>query len=183
MPVRLEDQKRAMDALQKYVFAPDAFAAPSDLYNHLSKQRRGYNFFSGPEDPKIHEQVLSYQTSVLAHIMHPNTLQRISNSELYGNEYSLSLFMTDLNGAIFKADISGTVNSFRQNLQVAYTKGLIGVLFGAVSSRYSAAARSMAIYNLNRIKSLALNTNGNIASRAHKEYLNILITNALKEIK
>ncbi|WP_299668049.1 zinc-dependent metalloprotease [uncultured Polaribacter sp.] len=182
-PVSLEDQKRAMDALKNYVFAPDAFTAPKDLYNYLASQRRGYNFFGGPEDPKIHEQVLSYQTRVLAHIMHPNTLQRISNSELYGNEYKLSSFMTDLNNTMFKSDINGSVNSFRQNLQAAYTKGLIGMISGKTSSRYSVASKSMAIYNLNNIKSWVANNKGDIATKAHKAHLKTLITNALKEIK
>jgi hypothetical protein len=182
-PVSLKDQKRAMDALEAYVFAPDAFTAPNDLYNYLASQRRGYNFFGGPEDPKIHEQVLSYQTRVLAHIMHPNTMQRISNSELYGNDYKLSLFMTDLNNIMFKSDIYGSVNSFRQNLQAAYTKGLISILFGKTSSRYSVASKSMAIYNLNTIKSWIRNKNGDIATKAHKLHLETLITNALKEIK
>ncbi|MGB0880216.1 MAG: zinc-dependent metalloprotease, partial [Polaribacter sp.] len=63
-PVSLEDQKRAMNALKKYVFAPNAFNAPKDLYSFLARQRRGFNFFSGPEDPKIHEQVLNYQQRV-----------------------------------------------------------------------------------------------------------------------
>ena len=182
-PVSLKDQKRAMDALKKYVFAPDAFLAPTDLYNYLASQRRGYNFFRNTEDPKIHEQVLSYQTSVLAHIMHPNTLQRISNSELYGNEYKLSLFMTDLNNIMFKSDIYSSVNSFRQNLQVAYTKALISIIYGSISSRYSVASKSMAIYNLNNIKSWVRNKNGDTATKAHKAHLNKLITNTLKEIK
>jgi hypothetical protein len=182
-PVLLTDQKRAMDALKQYVFAPNAFTAPNDLYNYLASQRRGYNFFEGPEDPKIHEQVLSYQTRVLAHIMHPNTLQRISNSELYGNEYKLSLFMTDLNNTIFKADIYSSVNSFRQNLQAAYTKGLISMIYGKTSSRYSVASKSMAIYNLKTIKSWVRNKNGDIATKAHKVHLETLITNGLKEIK
>ena len=69
-PVSLEDQKRAFNALKKYVFAPDAFTAPKHIYNYLAAQRRGFNFFGGPEDPKIHAQILSYQTRVLAHIMH-----------------------------------------------------------------------------------------------------------------
>ncbi|QTD37152.1 zinc-dependent metalloprotease [Polaribacter batillariae] len=182
-PVSLEDQKRAMDALKKYVFAPDAFTAPKDLYNYLASQRRGYNFFSGPEDPKIHEQILSYQTSVLSHIMHPNTLQRISNSELYGNKYKLSTFMTDLNNTMFKPDIYGSVNSFRQNLQAAYTKGLISMISGKTSSRYTVAAKSMAIYNLNTIKSWVSSNKGDTATKAHKAHLKTLITNALKEIK
>ena len=96
-PVSLEDQKRAFNALKKYILAPDAFSVPKDIYNYLAKQRRGYNFFGGSEDPKIHAQLLGYQTRVLAHIMHPNTLQRLTDSELYGNKYSLSSFMTDLN--------------------------------------------------------------------------------------
>ncbi|QNM87023.1 zinc-dependent metalloprotease [Polaribacter pectinis] len=182
-PVSLEDQKRAMNALEKYVFAPDAFNAPADVYNYLARQRRGYNFFSGTEDPKIHEQVLSYQTRILAHIMHPNTLQRISNSELYGNEYKLSTYMTDLNNAMFKQDIRGSVNSFRQNLQAAYTKGLINIITGKSSSRYPVAAKSMAIYNLKNIKTWVSNNTGDIATKAHKNHLKTLITNTMTEIK
>ncbi|MEE9408627.1 MAG: zinc-dependent metalloprotease [Polaribacter sp.] len=182
-PVSLADQKRAMNALKKYVFAPDAFNTPKDVYNYLARQRRGYNFFSGTEDPKIHEQVLSYQTRVLAHILHPNTLQRISNSELYGNEYKLSSFMTDINNTMFKADINGSVNSFRQNLQAAYTKGLISIISGKASSRYSVASKSMAIYNLKNIKNWVSNNSGDIATKAHKNHLKTLITNTMKEIK
>ena len=182
-PVSLKDQKRAMNALNKYVFAPDAFNAPNDLYNYLAAQRRGFNFFSGPEDPKIHEQVLRYQTRVLAHITHPNTLQRISNSELYGNKYKLATFMTDLNNAIFRRDVRGNINSFRQNLQAAYTKGLIQIITGKSSSRYPIAAKSMAIYNLKNIKSWVSNGTGNIATKAHKNHLKTLITNVMKEIK
>jgi Met-zincin/Domain of unknown function (DUF5117) len=181
-PVSLEDQKRAMKALEKYAFAPNAFSAPKDLYNYLALQRRGYNFFGGPEDPKIHQQVLIYQNNVLRHILHPNTLQRITDSELYGNKYKLSMFMTDLNAAIFKADIYGNVNSFRQNLQISYTNMLIDMLTGKQNSRYTNNAKSMALYNLKQIKNMAA-LNGDISSKAHKQHLRTLIDNALKEIK
>ncbi len=40
----------------------------------------------------------------------------------------------------------------------------------------------MALYNLNRIKTMAAPA-GNISSRAHKQHLRTLINNALKEIK
>lgn len=182
-PVSLEDQKRAMSTLKKYIFAPDAFSTPKEVYNYLARQRRGYDFFSGPEDPKIHEQVLSYQTRVLAHIMHPNTLQRLSNSELYGNEYKLSSFMTDLNNMMFKPDVYGSVNSFRQNLQAVYTTRLISMVSGKASSRFSVAAKSMAIYNLKNIKTWVSNNTGDLATKAHKNHLKTLITNAMKEIK
>lgn len=181
-PVSLEDQKRAMNALAKYCFAPDAYRAPSDLYNHLALQRRGYNFFRAPEDPKIHAQVLAYQRNVLRHILHPNTLQRITDSELYGNKYRLSAFMTDLNNAIFKADIYGNVNSFRQNLQLEYTNALIEGLTGRSSSRYTNNSKSMMLYNLKNIRAMAA-PSGNTASKAHKQHLRTLIDNALKEVK
>ena len=182
-PVSLSDQKRAMEAMKKYIFAPDAFNTPKDVYNFLAKQRRGYNFFGGPEDPKIHEQVLAYQTKVLAHIMHPNTLQRISNSELYGNDYKLSSFMSDINNIMFKPDVYGSINSFRQNLQAVYTKRLIVMISGKASSRFTVAAKSMAIYNLKNIKIWVSNGKGDLATKAHKNHLKILITNAMKEIK
>lgn len=181
-PVSLADQKRAMTALKKYVFAPNAFNTPNDLFNYLAMQRRGFDFMRGPEDPKIHSQVLNYQKNVLNHLLHPNTLQRITDSELYGNQYSLSTFMTDLNDAIFKADIYNNVNSFRQNLQIEYTSRLINMLTGKQSSKFTSASKSMALYNLKRIRAMA-NTSGNTASRAHKQHLRTLIDNALKEIK
>ncbi|GAA3608489.1 zinc-dependent metalloprotease [Flavivirga amylovorans] len=180
-PVSLEDQKRAMSALSKYVFAPNAFNAPNDLYNYLAMQRRGYNFRT-PEDPKIHKQVLGYQKNVLNHILHPNTLQRITDSELYGNAYGMSTFMNDLNRAIFKTDIYSNINSFRQNLQLEYTNMLINMLTGKQNSIYTNNAKSMALYNLKNIKTMASNT-GNVSSRAHKQHLRTLIDNALKEVK
>lgn len=180
-PVSLIDQKRAMNALNKYIFAPNAFDAPNDLYNYLAMQRRGFNFRT-PEDPKIHSQVLGYQKNVLKHLLHYNTLQRITDSELYGNQYKLSTFMTDLNQSIFKQDIYSNVNSFRQNLQLEYTNMLIDILTGKSQDKFTNSAKSMALYNLKAIRTMAT-PSGNIASRAHKQHLRTLIDNALKEIK
>ena len=182
-PVSLEDQKRAMKALEKHIFAPDAFKIPNELYNYLAKQRRGFDFMRGPEDPKIHSLVLSSQKGVLSHLLHANTLQRIVDSELYGNTYTISTFMADLNNAIFKADIyNSNINSFRQNLQLEYTNMLIDILTEKQSSNYPNNVKSMVLYNLKAIKNMASAT-GNTATRAHKEHLRLLINNALEEIK
>ena len=179
-PVSLSDQKRAMNALKNYVFSPNAYRAPENLYNLLAKQRRGFDFFSGPEDPKIHDQVLSYQTRVLAHILHPNTLQRIIDSELYGNQYKLSEFMTDLNDAIFKDDINTDVNTFRQNLQAVYVTRLINMIKGKSSDRFKIPARSMAIHNLSEIGKMLKKPAGNVSSVAHRNHIKLLIGNAFK---
>ena len=63
--------------IQDYVFSPDAFTFPNDIYNYLQLQRRGFGFFGAGEDPKIHETVLANQKSILNHLLHKNTLQRI----------------------------------------------------------------------------------------------------------
>lgn len=186
-PVAYLDQKRAMKALSDYIFTPNAFDTPNELYNYLAFRRRGFNFFRNPEDPKIHSLVLTYQKRILDHILHPNTLQRITDSELYGNTYSLSEFMTDLNTSIFKADVSGSINTFRQNLQLEYVHRLINVLSKSnpksKQPKYTYAAKSMALYNLKRIRSMVSNGTGNKLSKAHKDHLKILINNSIEEIK
>ncbi|WP_143962376.1 zinc-dependent metalloprotease [Litoribacter populi] len=182
-PVSLQDQKRAMNALGKYVFAPDAFNVSNDLYNYLAQQRRGFNFFSGPEDPKIHKQVLNYQKNVLNHLLHTNTLQRISDSELYGNEYKLAAFMNDLTKSVFDEDMNKNVNTFRQNLQLEYVNSLKAMVAGDSSGRYNHLAKSSALYNLNYIKGRVSNGAGDLATKAHKDHIKVLIDNTLKEIK
>ncbi len=181
-PVSLKDQKRAMELVKKHILAPDAFSVPNDLYNYLARQRRGFNFFGGPEDPKIHQQVLGLQRSVLAHLLHYNTLQRIQDSELYGNAYTLSAFTDELTKAVFAADINGTVNSFRQNLQVEYVNSLKGMLIGMTSARYSNAAKAAAVYQLNYIRGRAAVASADLSTQAHKLYLKTTIDNILKEV-
>jgi hypothetical protein len=152
--------------LRDYIFAPNSFKVSNDLYNLLARERRGFDFFSGPEDPKIHDQVLGYQTRVLSHLLHPNTLQRIVDSELYGNTYKLTEYMSDLNDAMFKADKSGDINTFRQNLQATYVTRLIEIVSGKNSSRYKIPVQSMAIYNLEKIMKYVKN------NKSHNNIIN-----------
>ncbi len=182
-PVDLATQKRAMSSLEKYIFAPDAMTFPSEIYANAAQQRRGFNFFSNSEDIKIHDRILRIQVGALNHLLHPNTLQRIVDTKIYGNEYELSNVLEDLTNSIFKSDISGNVNTFRQNLQLAYTQKLIQIVVGKSSERYSNVVQSLAIYYLNEIRKMAKNSAGDISSKAHKNHLVTLIDNALKEIK
>lgn len=182
-PVEYAKQKKAMKALNDYLFAPNANHTPKELYNYLARQRRGFNFFGGPEDPKLHRNVLRNQRNVLRHLLHYNTLQRIVDSELYGNKYTIGEYMTDLNNGIFKADIYGNVSTFRQNLQIEYVNMLVDILTGRSKGRYDNVTRSMVLYNVKNIKRMASNSNGNVITKAHKNHLTTLINNALEEIK
>ena len=176
-PVNYKDQKRAFKALDEYIFSSDNYKIPSKIINYLARQRRGFEFYSGPEDPKIHDLILSNQARILSQLMAPNTLQRLKDSELYGNKYKLSEFMTDLNKSIF-SEIDGNIDSFRQNLQIVYTKRLVDIISSDKGKRYKNHAKSLALLNLNEIME-SINSDGNISSRAHKMHLKSIIEKAL----
>ena len=182
-PVDIATQKKAMKTLTDYIFAPNSFDFGSKLYNYTAAQRRGFNFFRGTEDLKIHSIAMSIQWQAIGQILHPTTLQRIVDTKLYGNEYDISNVFQDLTDGIFKADINGSVSTLRQNLQLTYTKTLIGMLVGPSSKRYTNVPQSHALYFLKKIKKMASNGSGDISTKAHKEHLSTLIDNALKEVK
>ncbi|NQX93160.1 MAG: zinc-dependent metalloprotease, partial [Flavobacteriales bacterium] len=176
-PVSEEDQKAAMAALSKYVFAPDAFQAPSEIFNHMLPQRRGFNHFIVTDDPKLQERYMGIQANCIAHILHPNTTARILNSANYGNTYTLDEVMTDLTDAIFKADLRKKVNVTRQNLQVMYVKRLVKMIQPKSKYRYSAQAMAMA--ELNRIKKMCTSASSpDQLTKAHRAYLIQLINQA-----
>ena len=182
-PVPLKEQKRAMRALDKYIFSPKAIEIQTNFYNYFAKQRRQSDFDEKKtEDPKIHTTMFASQQNILEHLLHPNTLQRMLDSELYGNRYKLVTFMSDLNDIMFKEDINKNINSFRRNLQFYYVKMLIRMVTEINS--LSSTSRSIAYYNLNKIKFLISKYKDycDLASRAHKKYLKTLISNALKKI-
>ena len=180
-PVARAEQKRAMKLIADQLFAPAAWDAPEGLYNLLQPQRRGFNFFGQPEDPKVHQWLLGLQQGTLVHLTHANTLARISNSALYGNAYPLSEMMGDLTAAIFDADARGPVNGFRRNLQVAYVNRLTAMLSPAPTNPYDFQARGQGHAELRKIRRLeAGNTSGDPGTRAHREYLVYLIDKALE---
>ena len=114
-PVPMATQKRAMDVLTKYVFAPNVFDVDAQVYPYLQIQRRGYNQPATGEDYRVTNVLTSLQVNgTLAHILNPATLQRLTNTRLYGNQYSVADVMNDLVKGIFDADMNGNVNVYRQ---------------------------------------------------------------------
>ncbi len=178
-PVRKEKQKAAMNALAKYAFAPDAWNASNNLYNHLMKQRRGFSHFSRNEDPHIHERVLGMQRECLSQLLHANVLMRITDSQLYGNTYKLDEVMTDLTNAIFQADLKSSVNTFRQNIQVEYVEKLISMHDPKL--RYDHISMSMSMSELKRIDGLmASGSSPDGLTKAHREYLRTMIRKVME---
>jgi hypothetical protein len=179
-PVSLAAQRGAMQALAENVFAPEAFNISPELYASLQQQPRYWDFYPKNEDPKIHDRVLATQTAALDHLLHPVVLKRITDSRLYGNEYPLSSVMTELTDAVFQADLSGDVNTFRQNLQMNYVNRLASMVKGDAKARYDSVSQSMATFELQRLrKALSKKRGGNLETRAHTQGLLLTIDRAL----
>ena len=177
VPVPKDEQRWAMTLLNNYLFAPDAFKIPKEIYSHLQWQRRG---FSGTKDPKILNMFLSMQKSVLSHLLHINVLKRISDTSLYGNQYSLADMMNDITNNCFSADAGSNVNSMRINLQTEYTKKLIQIVHNKGKTKYDHLAVSSAFENLNKIKKYASRYSGfDNPTRAHRKHLIYIIEKAL----
>lgn len=178
-PVPYETQKNAMKLLTESVFAPNAMEIPTDLLPYLQQQRRGFNFFSSGEDPKILDRVLNVQNMVLMHVLHPNTLQRISDSKLYGNKYDLSEVFKDLSTAIFAADMTGDINMYRQNLQSLYIQYLTFIVESPVYDYISKAKAHNQLLSLQKQIQLSLPSSiGN--AKEHKIYILSSIKTALE---
>ncbi len=178
-PVPAETQRRAVQILRDHLFAPNALTAPPDLYRHLQPQRRGFEFFEESEDPKLHKAVREMQTGILAHLLHPNTLERITDTRLYGNGYPLVEYMNDLTDAIFEDDADSNVNTFRQNLQLAYVSGLASVLTDKGREKYDPVAQTAALHSLKRVASLIGDRqDANMETRAHTDHVLLIVEKA-----
>jgi hypothetical protein len=177
-PVSRADQRRATDLLARHAFAPDAWDSPDGIVDHLMMRRRGFDFFAATEDPKVHDRVLNAQRGVLSHLLHPVTLQRMTDSRLYGNSYTVAEMMVELTDAIFAADARSNVNTFRQNLQIEFVSRLID-LYGSRSHDH--VARSAALHNLRRVETMmARRTGGNIETQAHAQHVLHTVRKALE---
>lgn len=170
-PVASTYQRSAMKVLNTYVFAPTAFDADAQVYPYLQRQRRGFNFFNGSEEPKILRSVASLQNIALDFILNPATLNRATTTTLYGNTYAVADIMDDLVKGCFTADLAGNVNAFRQNLQTDVVKRLLFIAEDA-KNQYEPAAKAAAFYTLKGLRSMiASASSGDTQTKAHRSAL------------
>ncbi|WP_289096906.1 zinc-dependent metalloprotease [uncultured Pseudoalteromonas sp.] len=177
-PVPLERQQHAMQVLADKVFSPNVLASMQPLYNYLLQQRRGFNHYGKNEDPKPHGMILGMQKLVLAQLLHPAVMLRISDSAMYGNEYSLNQFMNDLTASIFVD--SKKANTLSHNLQVEYVNQLIAIAGLGKPSKHDNLAKAAALYQLNQIADMSVPWGADTAAKAHKQYIDRLISKALE---
>ena len=184
-PVSLSDQRRAMQLLRDKVFAPQSFDSLDQSANRLLAQRRGFDHFAYTEDPKIHDLALGIQKSVLDQLLHPAVLKRLTDSRLYGNEYSAGQALVDLTDAIFAADLDRNVDTFRQNLQIEYVERLLKIAQPGDGNKHDHIAQGLALDRLRWIEKQVARKQraGDIETTAHREHLRYLIQHALDDPK
>ena len=170
-PVELARQQQAMAMLREQLFAPDAWSVDQALYQHLQRQRRADNLWYQAQDPKLHARALDGQRRVLSHLLHPVTMTRITDSALYGNQYTLDRMMADLRSAIFSADQQAAVNSMRQQLQREYVEMLLAIVDPAAGSGHDYISRSSALYQLQQVQAGLQLSAKDAATRAHRAAL------------
>lgn len=176
-PVTAAYQKKAMDLLSRYLFAPNAFEGDAPLFPYLQVQRRGYNFFGNNEDIKPENIYISLQGLALAHIFNSTTQMRITNSTTYGNTYTVADVLNDLTKAAFDADLKGSVNIYRQNLQTEIVKGLANTI--GTSPMYDNVSKAAALGTLKKIKALLAGAvSPDEQTRAHRTNLVYLVDKA-----
>jgi hypothetical protein len=179
-PTPLATQKKAMEVLNKYVFAPNAFEADTQVFPYLQMQRRGFNQPGNGEDFKVTNNFLGLQVNgAIAHILNPITLQRVNNTRLYGNEYGVVEIMNDLVKGIFDADINTNVNVYRRYIQITFVKGAASLL--APTAPLDDVSKSATLYTLKKLRTkLATAVSPNEDTKAHRAHLLFLIDKALK---
>jgi len=178
--VPYKDQKRAMEALTKYAFAPDAMKFPEELATRLQQQRRGFGFSGSGEDPKLHNRVSKMQFMVLSHLFSPSVLLRLTDSKYLGNMYSVNEMLTDLTKSIFAEDLTKTVNTHRRVLQTLYTERIISMMDPSKIG-YDPISRASLHQQLMSIqKMMKLNPGTDAETIVHRAYVLSLIEKSQK---
>tara|TARA_B100000949_G_scaffold208985_1_gene201121 strand:- start:414 stop:755 length:342 start_codon:yes stop_codon:yes gene_type:complete len=106
-------------------------------------------------------------------------LQRIIDTQIYGNKYFIEEVFNDLTNAIFIADIKGTVNTFRRNLQTEYVSRLVDIVGTGKgkTSNYDYISQAVAFSNLKTINKMVSKRSGkDEGTRQHRDFLHHKIT-------
>ncbi|MEH2114551.1 zinc-dependent metalloprotease [Nostoc sp.] len=158
--VPVEEQRQALDTLQKYVFAEDALNFSPELLNKLAPSRWrhwGTSVQVGRLDFPIHDLVLFMQGSVLRDLLSSDRLSRLKDIELKtpeGKALTLPELFDTLQSGIWTEVIKPKgkpmkIASFRRGLQRQYLDILTGMVLR--KENVPEDARTLAWYKLKQL--------------------------------
>lgn len=159
-PIPVEEQRQALETLQKYVFAEDALSFSPELLNKLAPSRWrhwGASPQVGRLDFPIHDLVQLIQGSVLRDLLSGDRLSRLEDIELKTkpeNALTLPELFDTLQSGIWTEVIKPKdkpmkISSLRRGLQQQY----LDILTGMVLRKESVPedARTLAWYKLKQL--------------------------------
>lgn len=161
-PVPAAKQREAVHLLLDHAFAEDAFRFDPEMLNKLAPNRWshwGVGWFQVPVDYPVHAYVAFLQESLLEELLNPFRLTRVLDNEVRTPRGMASYRLSELFGSLTSAawaelgeppERARSVNSFRRNLQRAYTDQLIRFLV-APPLGTPEDARSLARLHLSRV--------------------------------
>ncbi|MEH2051149.1 zinc-dependent metalloprotease [Nostoc sp.] len=158
--VPVEEQRQALDTLQKYVFAEDALNFSPELLNKLAPSRWrhwGTSVQVGRLDFPIHDLVLFMQGSVLRDLLSGDRLSRLKDIELKapeGKALTLPELFDTLQSGIWTEVIKPKgkpmkISSLRRGLQRKYLDILTGMVLR--KEYVPEDARTLAWYKLKQL--------------------------------
>ncbi|NJM21599.1 MAG: zinc-dependent metalloprotease [Richelia sp. SM1_7_0] len=159
-PVALEKQRQALEVLENYIFAADAFNFSPELLNKLAPSRWrhwGSNPQVGRLDYPIHDLVLFMQNMVLSDLLSSDRLSRLKDIELKsekGEALSLPELFNTLQDSIWTEVLKSKekdleISSLRRGLQRKYLDILTNMVLRKVSAPDD--ARTLAWYKLRQL--------------------------------
>ena len=167
-PVPLEKQRQALEVLQNYIFAEDAFNFSPELLNKLAPSRWrhwGSNPQIGRLDYPIHDLVLFMQNMVLYDLLSRDRLSRLKDIELKsrsGEALTLPELFNTLQDSIWTEvlkpkDKDIEISSLRRGLQRKYLDILTNMVLRKVYVPED--ARTLAWYKLRQLGEKLEDTN------------------------
>ena len=120
--------------------------------------------------------ILGIQNRVLDHVLSPWTLYRISDTELYGNDYSVNEVIGDLTESIFVGDQNNEIGSVRRNLQTSYVRRLISILG---QDYYDELATAAAYDSLRKIQKKVRKSSNDPVTKSHRRLISWIIESGL----
>lgn len=159
-PIPVEKQRQALEILDKYVFAEDAFQFSPDLLNKLAPSRWqhwGSPVLVFPLDYPIQDNILSLQRIVLRSLFSDTRLTRLRDLELKttpDNVLKLPELFDTLQNSIWKEVLQPTggeveISGMRRSLQREHLNMLISMVLR--NRRVPEDARSLAWYELRQL--------------------------------
>lgn len=190
--VPVEKQREALAALQKYLFAADAFNFPPELLNRLAPSRwTDWEEVRERLDYPIHDRILSIQSIALRELLSGDRLERLKDIELKapsGSALTIPELFNSLQDGIWTEILPSQnkelkISSLRRGLQREHLDILISMVLR--TEAVPEDARSLAWQKLRQLRENIKNTlrkqgkNMDDYTKAHLEETSDRITKVL----